>query len=505
MSELVSRNPANGEELGRAPIYTPEQVRAAVQAARNAQIGWGQASVQQRLCALKRLSRVLVEQADAIARLIITEQGKNQVEAYGEVMTALELVHFYQKNAARILRPRSVSPRLGILRAHRIVPRPRGVVGVISPWNYPVTLSLEPLIAALVAGNAVVLKPSEYTPLIGLKIGELFRQADLPDGLVQVVTGDASTGQALICAGIDKLVFTGSVANGRKVAALAGEHLIPLTLELGGKDAAIVLADADLDQAAEGILWGALLNAGQACLAIERIYVEQAVAEAFIQKLTEKAARLRVGPATDPNHDVCAITTEAQQNILRHQVQEARAKGAQVLLGGDPLPGRGRFFPPTILVNVSDDMSVMQEETFGPILPIRVVQNAEEAISLTNASPYGLTASIWTRDLRRGRQLLTRLEVGDAALNDHGTSSGHAEISWGGCKASGYGKTRGEEGLREMVIWQHISWPRWGGQLMGFPYSQKKVNFVRALILLLFGTWKERWRAIRIMLAKEAR
>ncbi len=497
MSELISRNPANGEELGRAPIYTPEQVRAAVQAARGAQTGWGQASLRQRLQELKRLSRVLVEQADAIARLIAVEQGKNQIEAYGEVMTVLELLHFYQRNAARILRPRSVSPRLGALRSHRIIPRPRGVVGVISPWNYPVTLSMEPLIAALVAGNAVVLKPSEYTSLIGLKIGELARRAELPDGLVQVVTGDASTGQALIAAGIDKLVFTGSVANGRKVAALAGEYLVPLTLELGGKDAAIVLADADLEQAAEGILWGALLNAGQACLAVERIYVEQAVAEAFIQKLTEKAARLRVGPSTDPNHDVCAITTEAQQNILKQQVMEARAKGAQVLLGGDPLPGPGRFFPPTILVNVNDEMSVMREETFGPILPVRVVRDAEEAIRLTNASPYGLTASLWTRDLRRGRQLLTRLEVGDAALNDHGTSSGHAEIGWGGCKASGYGKTRGEEGLREMVIWQHISWPRLGGQLMGFPYSAKKVNLVRTLIKVLFGNWQERLSLFR--------
>ncbi|MCS7011583.1 MAG: aldehyde dehydrogenase family protein, partial [Anaerolineales bacterium] len=360
MSELISRNPATGEELGRAPIYTAEQVQAAVRTARAAQIAWGALSVQQRLRELKRLSRVLVEQADAIAHLIVSEQGKNQIEAYGEVMTALELLRFYQQNAVRILRPRSVSPRLGALRSHRIIARPRGVVGIISPWNYPVTLSMEPLIAALVAGNAVVLKPSEYTPLIGLKIGELARLARLPEGLVQVTTGDASTGQALIAAGIDKLVFTGSAANGRKVAASAGEHLVPLTLELGGKDAAIVLADADLEQAAEGILWGALLNAGQACLAVERIYVEEAVAEAFIQKLTEKAARLRVGPAADPNHDVCAITTEAQLNVIKKHLEDARLKGARVLLGGEPLPAPGRFFPPTILVGVNEEMDVLR-------------------------------------------------------------------------------------------------------------------------------------------------
>lgn len=492
MTDLISINPATGEALGKAPICSPEQVRAAVTTARKAQAAWGPLTVHQRLHELKRLSRVLVEQADAIARLIVAEQGKNQMEAYGEVMTALELLNYYRGHAAGILRTRSVSPRLGIMRSNRIVARPRGVVGVISPWNYPVTLSMEPLIAALVAGNAVVLKPSEYTPLVGLKIGELANLAGLPQGLVQVVTGDASTGQTLIAAGIDKLVFTGSAANGRKVAALAGEHLVPLTLELGGKDAAIVLADADLDQAADGILWGGLLNAGQACLAVERVYVEEQVAEAFMKKLTAGASRLRTGPATDPTNEVCAVTTDAQMNVLKQQVAEARQMGASILVGGEPLPGPGRFFLPTIIFEASQEMSVMREETFGPLIAVQKVKDVEEAIRLTNASAYGLTASLWTRDIARGRRLLTRLEVGDAALNDHGTSTGYAEVGWGGRKASGYGKTRGAEGLREMVVWQHISWPRLGGQMMGFPYSQKKINFVRTLIKVLFGNWQER-------------
>lgn len=497
MTDLISKNPATGAELGRVPVCTPEQVQAAVMSARQAQAAWGQLTVHQRLRELKRLSRILVEQADAIAQLIVAEQGKNQVEAYGEVITVLELLNFYRRHAAGILRTRTVSPRMGALRSNRIVARPRGVVGIISPWNYPITLSMEPLVAALTAGNAVVLKPSEYTPLVGMKVGELARLAGLPERLVQVLTSDASTGRALIAAGIDKLVFIGSAANGRKVAALAGEHLVPLTLELGGKDAAIVLADANLDKAAEGILWGALLNAGQACMAVERVYVEERAAAAFIEKLAAKAARLRTGPATDPTNEVCAITTEAQMNILKQQVAEARQMGARVLLGGEPLPGPGRFFPPTLIVDASEEMAVIREETFGPLIAIRPVRDVEEAIRLTNASPYGLTASLWTRDLRRGRQLLTRLEVGDAALNDHGTSSGYAEIGWGGRKASGYGKTRGAEGLREMVVWQHISWPRLGGQMMGFPYSAKKVNFVRRLIKLLFGTWKERLSIFR--------
>jgi acyl-CoA reductase-like NAD-dependent aldehyde dehydrogenase len=496
MINLVSRNPATGEELGRAPVCTPEQVQAAVMTARTAQVEWGNHTVRQRLQELKKLTRILVEQSDTIARLVVAEQGKNQVEAYGEIVTALELLHYYQGHAAGILRTRTVSPRLGVLRSSRIVAQPRGVVGVISPWNYPITLSMEPAIAALVAGNAVILKPSEYTPLIGLKVGELMQQAGLPEGLFQVMTGDASTGKALVTARIDKLVFTGSAANGRKVAALAGEYLVPITLELGGKDAAIVMEDADLDKTVDGILWGALLNAGQACLAIERVYVVEKVADEFIKKLTAKARNLRTGPAENPENEICAITTEAQMNVLMQQVAEARQIGAIILLGGEPLPGPGRFFPPTVIVNATEEMSVMRDETFGPVIAIQKIKDAEEAIRLTNASPYGLTASLWTRDLRSGRHLLTRLEVGDAALNDHGTSTGYAEVGWGGRKASGYGKTRGAEGLREMVVWQHISWPRVGGQMMGFPYSVKKVNFVRKLIRILFGNWKERFSVI---------
>lgn len=500
MAELISHHSATGEELGRAPICSADDVRAAVQAARCAQVAWAALTVRQRLDALKPWQRLLLTQADALAQLIVAEQGKNQIEAYGEVLSSLDLLSFYMRRAERALRPRRVWPRLGALRAHRLVAQPYGVVGVISPWNYPLMLSMDSLIAALVAGNAVVLKPSEYTPLIGLKIGELARQAGLPEGLVQVVTGDATTGQALIAGGIDKLVFTGSAANGRRVAALAGQHLVPVTLELGGKDAAIVLADADLDRAAEGVLWGALLNAGQACLAIERIYVEQPVAEAFTQKLVEKAQRLRVGPASDPCNDVGAITTEAQLNVVQQQLQEAVQRGARVLTGGRPLPGPGRFFPPTVLTDVADDMALMRDETFGPLLPIRPVRDAEEAVRLTNASPYGLTASIWTRDIRRGQQLLTRLAVSDASINEHGASSTYAEVGWGGRKASGFGRTRGIEGLYEMVIWQHLSWPRLDLPLMRFPYSAAKVDFVRALLYLLFGTWRERASALKRIL-----
>lgn len=345
--------------------------------------------------------------------------------------------------APKLLRPRRAFPLLGILRVNRIVFRPYGVVGIISPWNYPVSLSLEPAVTALFAGNGVVIKPSEHTPLTGLKLGELFRQTELPENLVQVVTGPGETGAALIASGIDKLVFVGSVATGRKVAALAGQHLVPLTLELGGKDAAIVLADADVDRTAEGIAWAANLNAGQTCLAIERVYVVDEIAEPFVQSLCEVVKGLRVGPGTDPDTDIPPITTEAQLDVIRSHIEDAQIKGAHVLCGGGPTQRGGRFFEPTVVVDVSEDMLLMQEETFGPVIAVQRVRDVEEAVRLTNASGYGLTASVWTQDKVLGRRVAARIEAGDVAVNDHGISAGHPEIPWGGLKESGYGKTRG--------------------------------------------------------------
>jgi succinate-semialdehyde dehydrogenase/glutarate-semialdehyde dehydrogenase len=357
---------------------------------------------------------------------------------------------------------------------------------------------LEPAVAALVAGNAVVIKPSEYTPLVGHRLGELFRDAGLPDNLVRVVTGHGETGAALIASDIDKLVFVGSVATGRTVASLAGQNLVPVTLELGGKDAAIVLADADIERAAAGIAWGGNLNAGQTCLAIERVYVVDDIAEPFIKRLVQAVQGLRVGPGTDPETDIPAITTEAQLAIVVSHIEDATAKGAKLLCGGKPVVRSGCFFEPTVLADVHDEMLVMQEETFGPVIAVQRVRDAEEAIQRTNASAYGLTASVWTRDISRGRKVAAQIEVGDVAVNDHAMPAGNAEIPWGGMKDSGYGRTRGKEGLLEMVTLQHISWPRvqTKREFFWFPNSAKTINLVKKGIPLLHGTWRQRIAAL---------
>lgn len=500
---LESYNPATGGKLGTVPVSTPEEVRQAVVTARLAQRAWGALTVRERLRALRPLRRTLVTQCETLVALSVAEQGKDQMIAYGEVLTVLRLLNYYFRCAPRVLRPRRVFPLLGLLRVNRIVPRPYGVVGVISPWNYPVSLTLEPTFAALIAGNAVVIKPSEQTPLLGLKLGTLFREAGLPADLVQVVTGDAAVGATLIASGIDRLVFVGSVPNGRKVAALAGQHLVPVTLELGGKDAAIVLADADLDRAAAGIAWAANLNAGQTCLAIERVYVVEAVAEPFLQRLVAEVQRLRVGPGTDPTTDIPPITTPAQLAVIQSQLADAVARGARILCGGRLADRPGRFFEPTVVTDVTDAMLLMREETFGPVIAVQRVHDAEEAVRRTNASPFGLTASVWTRNLELGRRLAARLEVGDAAVNDHGTPAGNPEIPWGGMKASGYGRTRGQEGLLEMVTLQHLSWPRFQTKRepFWFPNSARTIATVRRAIPLLFGTWRERMAALREFLS----
>lgn len=498
LARIESFDPATGEMIGRVPITPVSAVREAIVRAREAQRAWGAVPIRVRARKLIALERVLARRADDLASMEVKEQGKNQVEAYGAVLTAIHLLRYFRKIAPKVLAPKRVFPLLGLLRVHRIVREPIGVVGVIAPWNYPLTLALDPILAAVIAGNAVVLKPSEHTPHIGLLIGDLFREAGLPECLVQVVTGDASTGAALIEGGIDHLVFTGSVPNGRRVAELAGKHLVSLTLELGGKDAAIVLEDADLDRAALGITWGANLNAGQACLAIERVYVVDSAADRFIARLVEETKKLRVGAGTSEAIEIGAITTEAQLGIIEAHVDDAKARGARVLCGGERIGSGGRFYAPTVLVDVTDDMRVMREETFGPVVAVQRVRDAEEAVRRTNSSPFGLTCSIWTRDLDRAKKLAANIRAGDVAVNEHGAPAGHGEVPWGGVKESGYGRTRGVDGLLEMVVSKHVSWPRISTkrEVFWFPYSSRSVRGVRTALVFLYGTWRERFAVL---------
>jgi acyl-CoA reductase-like NAD-dependent aldehyde dehydrogenase len=367
--------------------------------------------------------------------------------------------------------------------------KPLGVIGIITPWNGPFILALNPTVQALMAGNAVVLKPSEITPFVGQALAKLFADAGLPDGVFQLVTGDGSTGAALVDAGCDKISFTGSVRTGRKIGEACGRQLIPCTLELGGKDPMIVCDDADLERAARGAVWGAFSNAGQVCMSTERVYVAEKIAEPFIARVVELTRELRQGPESEGEVDVGAITSPAQLEIIESHVADARARGARVLTGGRRNPAyAGLFFEPTVLVGVTHDMAIMREETFGPCLPIQVVRDDEEALALANDTSYGLQASVWTRDSWKGRRLANRLAAGGVVVDDCMITYAISESPFGGRKESGIGRVNGELGLKSYCHVQSIVLPRLRPkrELLWYPYKARDLSRLRSVLRLLY-------------------
>jgi acyl-CoA reductase-like NAD-dependent aldehyde dehydrogenase len=454
-------NPATGQSFGEATLLDDEQAGAALAAARAAFPAWARLSFRERGAFLLRLHDALVAEADDVARLVSLEQGKPPAEAHAvEVIPSLEALKHLAVHAEDVLRDDPVESQV-LLLAHkdcRLAYAPFGVVLVITPWNYPLGISVTGVAAALAAGNTVVLKPAPSTTLVGLRLGELCRKAGFPDGVVSVVATDDARAAALVeDPRVDKIVFTGSVATGRKVMAAAAKNLTPVVLELGGKDPAVVCKDADLGRAAQGIVWGAFLNAGQTCASVERVYVEAPVAEAFVARVLEETRKLRVGDPGAGPVDVGPMSLERQRRIVEEHVDEARAKGATVLAGGSRLEGPGFFYPPTVLTGVDHGMKVMREETFGPVLPIMSVPTLDEAIRLANDSPYGLTASGWTRDPETARRLERELEAGVVTINDCVSSYGEPTAPWGGVRDSGVGRTHGLAGLREMVQVKYVS------------------------------------------------
>jgi succinate-semialdehyde dehydrogenase/glutarate-semialdehyde dehydrogenase len=457
-AEIISRDPTTGEEIGRAPLTMPEEVARAVGRASAAQPAWAALSHAERGRVVLKARKVVLKELEQIALLISRETGKPVAEAIAmEITPSLDLMHYFARRAADILRPQRIGIGLyGWLgRSSYIIHKPIGVIGIISPWNFPWATPLDEVVMALMAGNAVVLKPSDFTPLTALKIKEAFSQAGLADGLLQVVTGDGSTGAALIGAGADKIMFTGSVATGKRVAEAAANYLIPVVLELGGKDPMIVLEDANLENAARGAVWGAFANSGQACASVERCYVHESIAEAFTQAVVAETKRLRQGG--DKQADVGSMISEQQLRTVERHVYEATAHGATALTGGERVPEvPGPFFPPTVLTNVNHEMEVMREETFGPVLPIMTFKTEAEAVRLANDSVFGLTASVWTSDVARGKRLAEQIAAGTVMVNEALYTHGIAQTPWGGVKQSGMGRTHGRAGLLEMVNHQHI-------------------------------------------------
>ena len=458
--EIIARNPSTGDEIGRARLTSQPEVREALARARSAQSSWSTLSYDERAQVILRGRELVLAQIEDIATLISQETGKPRAEAISmEVVPTLDLMHYFARNTGKLLRPSKIDiGQYGLMgRSSRVVYKPLGVVGIISPWNFPWATPLAEVVMALMAGNAVLVKPSELTPLTALKIGDIFKQAQLPNGLLEVLTGDGSTGAALIESGVNKIMFTGSVATGKRVAEAAAKHLTPVVLELGGKDPMIVLEDANVVNAARAAVWGAFCNAGQACASIERCYVHESIATRFVEVVVKETAALKQGETSSDEIDVGAMTSERQLKIVEDHIADAVRQGARILIGGkrgnEP---RGWFHEPTVITGVNHTMKLMRDETFGPVLPIMTFKTDDEAVQLANDSIYGLTASIFTTNISRGRKLAEQVDAGTVMVNEVVYTHALASTPWGGVKQSGYGRTHGRLGLLELVIPQHI-------------------------------------------------
>jgi acyl-CoA reductase-like NAD-dependent aldehyde dehydrogenase len=462
--KISSVNPATGEVLRELECAGETEVRAAVSRARAAQPVWAEIGVRKRIAVLRKFQRRLHEKKSEIAEAITREAGKPVAEALTtEVLVVLDAARFLIDNAYRLLRDEPV-PHGNLatkMKSGRLVREPYGVVGIISPWNYPFSIPATETLAALVAGNAVVLKPSEFTSLVALELEFLLHTAGVPGHVFQVVVGDGATGAALIHSrhgsGIDKLVFTGSVATGKRIAAAAAERLLPVVLELGGKDPMLVLDDADIDVASSAAVWGAFVNAGQTCLSVERCYVHRGLYEEFLYACVEKTKKLRVGHGLDPETEVGPMIHDRQLRIVESHVDDAVARGARVLAGGSRLPALGKnFYPPTVLADVTHEMRIMREEAFGPVLPVAAFDTDDEVVRLANDSEFGLAASVWTRNRGRGERLARRIQAGTVMVNDVVSCFGISEAPHGGVKSSGIGRAHGRFGLEEMVRLKYI-------------------------------------------------
>jgi succinate-semialdehyde dehydrogenase/glutarate-semialdehyde dehydrogenase len=498
-------DPATGETFAQASLLDGAQAADAVAAAQAAFPGWSRTSFRERARLLDRLREAIVDDADDLARLIEREQGKPFAEAMAaEVLPSLDALQYLSAHGEDLLRD-DVVEAAQLLLAHkqaRLVYEPIGVVLAIKPWNYPWAQSLPVVASALVAGNTVLLKPAPATTLIGLRLGALAKRAGVPDGVLCVLATDDTVAAGLVeDPRIGKIVFTGSVPTGKKVMAAAAKNLTPVVLELGGKDPAIVCRDADLDRAAKGIVWAAFLNAGQTCASVERVYVEKEVAEPFLARVLEeaRAVRLRGAPG---GGDMGPLGLERQRRVVEEHVADAVAKGARVLTGGATPAGPGFFYPPTVLVDVDHTMTVLREETFGPVLPILEVDSLDEAIRLANDSPYGLTASGWTRSEETARRLQRELVAGVVTINDHVSSFGEPTAPWGGVKWSGIGRIHGLLGLREMVHPKYVSLDRGRGpELWWYPYDAETDHLTSRAATALYSTsfWRRAWAQLGLL------
>ncbi|MGW4772546.1 aldehyde dehydrogenase family protein [Nocardia sp. NPDC004278] len=484
-------SPVDGTVLATVPNERPEAVAAIVRELREQQREWEAIGPAARAGWLRKLREWLLAERDRIADVLQSESGKPRAEAEIELPFVAEAISYFARHAMEFLADERIRPSGLLSTPKRMmrIHRPFPVVGVISPWNFPLLIPGADAITALLAGAAVLLKPSEVTPLTALELQRGWQEIGAP-AVFAVVTGTGETGAAVV-ENVDYVQFTGSTRTGQAIAHRCVDRMIPYSLELGGKDPAIVLADADLDRAVRGIAWGALLNSGQACISVERVYVEAPVYDRFVTNLVDYVAGLRQGDDTmHYSVDIGAMATPAQRAIAQRHIDEAVAAGARALIGGGDADGP--FLAPTVLVDVDESMTCLREETFGPTIPIVKVADAAEAIRRANQSTYGLSASVWTRDSARGAQIARALEVGAVNINDTVTNLFEMGLPHGGWKRSGSGaRLGGAAGLHKYTRQQAVTAPRirpltW--EPLWYPYGPRKARVVRRLLAAVART-----------------
>lgn len=485
---LISTSPASGDEVGRFPVASPDHVTDAVARARDAAGWWAGLGFAGRRKRLLTFRSVLTNRLEELAELMHREGGKPTADALVEAIGAIDHIAWAAHHARRVLRRRRVGSSV-LLTEHSsyLEYLPFGVIGVIGPWNYPVLTPMGSIAYALAAGNAVVFKPSEYTPAVGQWIVDRFAEVVPERPVLQIVHGMGDVGGALCRSGVDKIAFTGSTATGKKVMAAAAESLTPVLLECGGKDAMIVAADADLDAAAEACVWGGLTNAGQTCVGIERVYVADSVYDAFLGRVVARAAKLTVGE--EGTADIGPITMPSQIDIIRRHIEDALTRGGRAVLGGAEAV-RPPFVSPTILVDVPENAAAVQEETFGPTLTIARVKDADEAVALANGTGYGLGGAIFSKS--RGLELARGVRSGMTSVNSALTFAGMPSLPFGGVGGSGFGRIHGEDGLREFTRAKAIV-KRRGPTLLAittFDRTPKTMQQVLKVVRLIHGRSK---------------